>query len=148
MFQLFYDKNSSSRCVYYHVINSVVLEAHNSVSFNYSYIVYYMFAITKSNSARFNVAFKVEYISEVTNRARKICKRLGFSKRLMDLAQFQDGPKLDSAFEEISANLSRTDRKLIHLARALIYNPEVLPCFTLQYFTVSISCVFPECFES
>merc|ERR1711937_677508 len=58
--------------------------------------------------------------SGVFERAYRICQRLNFPPRLMSLVVS------DNTMVDVSVTLSRSDRKLIHLARALIYNPEVL----------------------
>jgi ABC-type multidrug transport system fused ATPase/permease subunit len=68
-------------------------------------------------------------------RGLKICKRLKFPKRLMELinASLEAGESKkdeDNSALQLSGMLSRSDRKLIHLARALIYNPEVLVIHT------------------
>ena len=55
------------------------------------------------------------------NQGLRICERLDFSEKLLKLAKT---PR--RVGENQTANLSRSDRKLIHLARALIYNPEVI----------------------
>ena len=60
----------------------------------------------------------------VLERAYRICQRLNFPPRLMSLVVS------DATMVEVSAALSRSDRKLVHLARALIYNPEVLVVHT------------------
>jgi ABC-type multidrug transport system fused ATPase/permease subunit len=68
----------------------------------------------------------------VHDRGVKICERLGFPKRLMKM--LQEANVDISASRRLSSvrkghrhgALSRSDKKLIHLARGLIYNPEVL----------------------
>jgi energy-coupling factor transporter ATP-binding protein EcfA2 len=59
---------------------------------------------------------------QMFNRGMKICQRLKFPERLFALAQVFGDNNVQ--------NLSRSDRKLIHLARAFIYNPEVLVVHT------------------
>ena len=63
-------------------------------------------------------------------RGWRICERLGFPTRL--LAACREIPRVleDGTVDmncSVSINgLSRSDKKLLHIARALIYNPEVL----------------------
>jgi ABC-type multidrug transport system fused ATPase/permease subunit len=59
------------------------------------------------------------------DRGFRICQRLRFPKRLMDMATNYQGRGMD-----LGLALSRTDKKLIHLARAFIYNPEVIVIHT------------------
>jgi ABC-type multidrug transport system fused ATPase/permease subunit len=67
----------------------------------------------------------------VLTRGLRICERLNFPERLLELAQVYAKPG-----ENVCAGLSRSNRKLIHLARALIYNPEVIVVHTPgMYFT-------------
>ena len=74
--------------------------------------------------------------ASVLERGWKICERLGFPSRLMKLAadvKFDASGRRESALLQAARRgtrgshgaLSRSDKKLIHLARGLIYNPEV-----------------------
>ena len=60
-------------------------------------------------------------------RGWRICERLGFPAGLMRLAK---GIDQETATGRTLTYLSRSDRKLIHLARAFICNPEVLVVHT------------------
>jgi ABC-type cobalamin/Fe3+-siderophores transport system ATPase subunit len=53
-------------------------------------------------------------------RGWAILERLGAPEQLMQYAKNLDGG------EEETMSLSRSDRKLVHIARALIYNPELM----------------------
>ena len=58
---------------------------------------------------------------KVLDRGWRICERLHFSERLMQLAR-----DLTTNTEEMIGTLSLSDLKLIQLARAFIFDPEVL----------------------
>jgi ABC-type multidrug transport system fused ATPase/permease subunit len=63
---------------------------------------------------------------EALARGIRICERLQFSPQLLDMAKDFEREERSN----LSNTLSRSDRKLVHLARALIFNPEVLVVHT------------------
>ena len=63
---------------------------------------------------------------QVLERGWKICERLRFPARLLQLAKKDVEGDVEAANTDLVRTLALSDRKLIQLARALIFDPEVL----------------------